>query len=132
VRLAVRAHVQGALDFGGLSRYRPADRLRRSLVYDELDRETELAIRKAAFERLSWFIPVAENRREVADRANKMYRAYLDLLIGREGGPAAGPDYKAIWENYWGMKIGSPEQLEWERRFVMDRKLRRGGKGLVQ
>ena len=131
MRLAVRAHVRGALDFGKLGRYRPADRLRRSLVYEELDREAEMAIYKAAGERLNQFLPAAADRQGTAERANKMYQAYFDLLADREGGAASGPDYKAIWENYWGMKIGSPEQLEWERKFVMDQKLRRGGKEIV-
>jgi hypothetical protein len=128
VTLAVRAHVAGALDFGGIGRYRAGDNFRKRLVYEALEREDELAAAKAAYEKLSWFIPVAEDRRGVAKSAHEMYLKYVELLQGGRI-ETGGPDYRRIWEEYWGMKIGSPEYLEWEKRLKLDEAMRRREQG---
>jgi hypothetical protein len=126
--MAVQAHVRGALDFGESRRYRVQDALRKRLVYEELDRETVREVYRAAYCKLSWFIPVAENRGETAKKAGEMYRKYIDALVGEEvaGG---GVDYRTMWENYWGVKLDSPEWKEEERRILLDQAMRKKMKG---
>ncbi len=123
--------MRGALDFSKMRRYRVTDRLRKRLVYAELDRETELAVYRAAYQKLSWFIPVAENRRDVAKSAHDTYSRYIDALVER-GHAATQTDYRALWENYWGINMDSDEWREEERRILLDHEMRRKARGTAK
>lgn len=115
--------MRGVLDFSAMRRYRMIDILRKRLVYAEFAREVEREAYRAAFYKLSWFIPVAENRTAVARSAEKMYKKFIDVLSGDESTVDVST-YQDIWEKYWGVKIDSAEWREEERRILLDRKMR--------
>lgn len=120
-RLAVQAHIRGALDFNSVSRYDPLDIIRKSLVYNELSRETGERAWAYLTLRHALFVPVAKDRAKANEKVSDNLTALIDRLYGRTGSAERGKesDFIKMWENYWGIDINSPEWEAEQRRIIM-------------
>jgi hypothetical protein len=109
--LVLEAFIRGVLDYKSPSRYNLRAQLKETWVLRRIEESMYANVRRALLDQQLAAAGGGHDANlfnDAMSKATEMYDSYRDLVIPYSSS-SSGTNYRQMWEDHFGMKVGSPE-----------------------